>query len=434
MIVFHEGLPRSGKSYEAVVRRLIPALLAGRRVFTNIAGVDHERIADAAPLPVEKVRELLHVLTDAQLLQLWTLDLKNSLLVLDEVQNTWGVKAKLPPEMVKFVAEHGHHGIDVILMSQDYKDVHVIWRRRIEVRQVTMKLTGIGKQDSYSVTTYRGKGQELYEKVSTKVVKYDPRYFGTYKSYSDSDVSTAVLKDDRATVWGSGLFRYVIPSALFVAVWGGIELWGYFHPDAPVESPPSDKPRPVAVVAPPVAVGAAPSAPTAPSRVSDTAVRDRLAFDIAPARSMLGDLSAEHRIRLAAVLVSGGRVDGVVEWVADGGRVIHRLTFRQLRDLGVTVEPRGDAGAILRSGSGAWLATTWPTDDPRERSSVQQVAAVSLASTGGAPTPPLVAKSAPTAPQGVSDPVSSGRPSTDTAADLQMIRETTKRTPFTYVR
>lgn len=429
MIVFHEGLPRSGKSYEAVVRRLIPALLAGRRVFTNIAGVDHERIAEAAPLPVEQVRELLHVLTDEQLLKLWTLDLKNSLLVLDEVQNTWGVKAKLPPEMVKFVAEHGHHGIDVILMSQDYKDVHVIWRRRIEVRQVTMKLTGIGKQDSYSVTTYRGKGQELYEKVSTKVVKYDPRYFGTYKSYSDSDVSTAVLKDDRATVWGSGLFRYIIPAALFVAVWGGIELWGYFHPDAPAEATPVGKPRPVAAAAPVSA-----PAPAGPARVSVPAVRDRLAFDIAPARSMLDDLSTEHRIRLAAVLVSGGRVDGVVEWVADGGRVIHRLTFRQLRDLGVTVEPRGDAGAILRSGSGAWLATTWPTEDPRERSSVQQVAAVSLASTGGAPSPSLVEKNAPTGPQGGSEPVSGGRPSTDAAADLRMIRETTKRTPFTYVR
>ena len=158
MIFVHEGLPRSGKSYEAVVRRIIPALQSGRQCVTNIEGIDHDKVAEVTGLPVDDVRPLLRCLTDDELSKVPALGLKNCLLVLDEVQNYWGTRARLGPDMVKWVAEHGHHGIDVILMTQDIKDLHVIWRRRVEIRQVTLKLTGVGKPNSYSVTTYRGKG------------------------------------------------------------------------------------------------------------------------------------------------------------------------------------------------------------------------------------------------------------------------------------
>ncbi|KAB1128555.1 zonular occludens toxin, partial [Escherichia coli] len=59
MFVFHEGLPRSGKSYEAMVKRIIPALLKGRKVYARLNGINHEKVAEASGLSVERVRELL---------------------------------------------------------------------------------------------------------------------------------------------------------------------------------------------------------------------------------------------------------------------------------------------------------------------------------------------------------------------------------------
>ncbi|OGB13075.1 MAG: hypothetical protein A2W72_16150 [Burkholderiales bacterium RIFCSPLOWO2_12_67_14] len=411
MIFVHEGLPRSGKSYEAVVRRIIPALQSGRQCVTNIEGIDHDKVAEVTGLPVDDVRPLLRCLTDDELSKVPTLGLKNCLLVLDEVQNYWGTRARLGPEMVKWVAEHGHHGVDVILMTQDIKDLHVIWRRRVEIRQVTLKLTGVGKPNSYSVTTYRGKGSELYEKVGTKVVTYDPKYFGTYKSYSDSDVSTDVYKDSRASVWGSSLFRVVIPGALVAALWGAWTLWGYFHP---VASPDAKKP---AQAAPAGRPAASPATIPAPARtMALTAVQESMKKQLAlaelaarPATELLAQLGSEYRIRLAGVVQRAGRpAAGVVEWYADGARVYHRMTFDDLRALGAVLTV-GESHVVVRYGEAQYLATSWPVDDPAARVSTQRLEGVQQAS--GVMPPPGLARPALTAspaafvPRAVAPPV-----------------------------
>jgi zona occludens toxin len=55
-ILFYEGLPGAGKSYEAMATQIIPFLQKGREVVAYIEGLDHERIAVAADMPVERVR------------------------------------------------------------------------------------------------------------------------------------------------------------------------------------------------------------------------------------------------------------------------------------------------------------------------------------------------------------------------------------------
>ena len=42
MIIIHEGVPGSGKSYDAV-RKIIDALKKGRVVYTNIDGLDKDQ-------------------------------------------------------------------------------------------------------------------------------------------------------------------------------------------------------------------------------------------------------------------------------------------------------------------------------------------------------------------------------------------------------
>ena len=59
MIYFHEGLPGSGKSYEAMVHHMIPALRNRRRVVTNIHGINYEKIAGLVGTTVDSLREIL---------------------------------------------------------------------------------------------------------------------------------------------------------------------------------------------------------------------------------------------------------------------------------------------------------------------------------------------------------------------------------------
>ncbi|WP_301886134.1 zonular occludens toxin domain-containing protein [Pseudomonas aeruginosa] len=58
-IEYHEGLPGAGKSYEAVVFHIIPALKSRRSVVTNIRGMNYERLSELTGEPLEMIKLLL---------------------------------------------------------------------------------------------------------------------------------------------------------------------------------------------------------------------------------------------------------------------------------------------------------------------------------------------------------------------------------------
>jgi zona occludens toxin len=351
MLIFHEGLPGSGKSYEAMTYRIIPALQKGRRVIAYIEGLDFDRIAQAAELPVDKVRELLKPVTREQVEGgIVPLAEDNALIVLDEAQNFWGNRAKLDKQTTEFVTEHRHRGIDMVLMGQDLRDVHALWRRRIEFKVCFLKLSGIGFGKRYTVTTWRHLGSDKFERVGTKPGKYDPKYFGTYASHTSTDVNTEDYKDKRATVWSSALMTMGIPASILAGVVGFWYVWGYFHPK-PVEAAKS-----VAQGVKTASAGvAAPSpAPTASAAAPRVDLRS-------PQERRFADLSQRFRIRLAGLLQAQSRASGIVEWLDGGSRVVERLTLDQLRELGVAVVI-GEGITKLAIGDWSDIATMWPVE------------------------------------------------------------------------
>jgi zona occludens toxin len=367
MIIFHEGLPRSGKSYEAMVRRILVALISRRVVVAYIEGIDHAKIAPLAGLTETECRDLLKVVTREQMvgeyrddrtgkatrLATWlehTQD--NALHVFDEAQNFWPNKAKMTDGETAFVTEHGHRGIDVVLMGQDYRDVHALWRRRIELKLSFLKLSALGAGKRYSVTTYRHKGGDDYEKVGTQTGKYDPKYFGTYASHTDSGIQTGDYKDSRALLWNTPLFKYLLPVAVGLAIWGGFYAWGFFH----------RKPADFAA-----AVGQGASAPAQGQASRSAASAPAPAASVAPPETRspqevyVTELSGKSRIRLAGLIVAGKRVQGVIEWVDGNTHVNERMTLDALRDLGASVIVR-DGSVQLGLGRWAALATSWPME------------------------------------------------------------------------
>ncbi|MFQ1785491.1 zonular occludens toxin family protein [Aeromonas veronii] len=230
MLIFHEGLPGSGKSYEALVSHIIPRLKEGRTVDAYIEGLNFEKIAELAEITLEECQEQLKQITREQVPSINEHVRDKSLVIIDESQNFWPTgRQRLPDPIIQFITEHRHRGLDVVLMGQNLNDVHSMWRNRIDKKFVFMKLDAVGQAKRYSWTSYKGSlradGQRSrieFEKLTGGIRQYDPKYFGSYASTTSEDTEMGVYEDDRTNIFKSAKFKYGIPIAALLFIGG---LW-----------------------------------------------------------------------------------------------------------------------------------------------------------------------------------------------------------------
>lgn len=221
MIIFHEGLPRSGKSYEAVVMQIIPMLKKGRKVFAYIEGLNHQKIAELCEITEEECRELLIQINREDVLKIYDVVENDSFVVIDELQNFFpSGRAKLDDKMTQLITEHGHRGLDILCMGQSLADCHNMWKRRTERKISFLKLSMVGKANSYKWTAYQGmpngKGDVQYTKTNSGTRKYEEKYFGSYKSHTDGTENTDNHEDDRNNIFKSSIFTFWLPVFLVV--------------------------------------------------------------------------------------------------------------------------------------------------------------------------------------------------------------------------
>lgn len=230
MLIFHEGLPGSGKSYEALVSHIIPRLKEGRTVDAYIEGLNFEKIAELAEITLEECQDQLKQITREQVPAINEHVRDKSLVIIDESQNFWPTgRQRLPDPIIQFITEHRHRGLDVVLMGQNLNDVHSMWRNRIDKKFVFMKLDAVGQAKRYSWTSYKGSlradGQRSrieFEKLTGGIRQYDPKYFGSYASTTSEDNEMGVYEDDRTNIFKSAKFKYGIPIAALLFIGG---LW-----------------------------------------------------------------------------------------------------------------------------------------------------------------------------------------------------------------
>lgn len=235
MIFFHEGMPRSGKSYEAMVKHIITALAKGRAVDAYLYGLDHEKIAGLAGIELERCKELLVELTTEQASECWKFVRDNALVVLDEAHKFWPSGRKRPPEeMCNLVAEHGHRGMDMLFMSQTFNSVHKVIQDRTNKKITFTKLDSVGMESRYNWTAYQGtlgtRGSNTFvtfSKMDDGVGKYDSKYFGTYKSHVSDEIQTGNYKDERFNFFNKKSVKFGLPLVL-LAFFGGIYYLSLF--------------------------------------------------------------------------------------------------------------------------------------------------------------------------------------------------------------
>lgn len=369
MLVFNEGLPRSGKSYDTIKSHILPALAAGRHVYARLNGIEEvskrQAIADYLKMDLDTLDGLLHHVRTADVLDTfraikneegeWVIPahLCDSLCVIDEC-HTFYVASTQPilPASEEFFALLGQSGGDGVLMTQWYRRLHSSVRGRIERKNVFQKLTAAGMEGKYSVKRYHATAPDRFEKVTTDIESYDPAIFPMYRGYSPTAQNREVYKGGGQTVWRKlGKYAAVVLVGVALAVW---QLAHFFGGDSGLarESSksipavrPASSPFPPAVTAPAAAVAAVPAAVHRPKMTDGQAY--------------VFGLAGQGRPRLAGV-ISGEGVPplGVVEWV-QGDTVADRLTLSQLRDLGVTVEVTG-YGVRLSVGKESQIVTAWP--------------------------------------------------------------------------
>lgn len=372
MLIFHEGLPGSGKSFAAMVDHIGPALKKGRKVFAYVEGLNHEKIAEALELSIDRVRDLLHQVQRDQVPTIYDHVENDSLVVIDELQNFWpSGREKLSPEITRFVTEHRHLGLDVLCMGQALADCHTLWRRRIENRIVFSKLAALGSDKRYTWTMFKQVRPDSWEKTTSGTGQYNPAFFGTYASHTDGTENTAHYRDDRAVIWHSPVFRYGLPIFLVVAV---LALWFvikvFSSPDLGI-SKSNDRQESKGVNPVPVRVSetvykvengksTVVSHTDSGQGVNSSPVQPRQALTPSGHVSSLLEL---HRVRLGAVVLSA-RPRVLIEWRDSGNRVVETLEAADLSMLGwhVMLNPAGTL-AILTDGQAQHVVTPWPIQE-----------------------------------------------------------------------
>lgn len=295
------GLMGSGKSYEAVSSLIVPAIAVGRRVVSNIDGLNQELIHDYIIAHKGKfakknslTRESLgsiELVNNEQISQPHFFpdpehaDGTNSVVkpgdfvVIDEAWRFWPTNSKPSHEHMQFFKMHRHYahpgtGVtsDLALIIQDISGLHLDLRKVVEMSVRTTKLKSLGLNSRYRVEVFEGYRQTRTAKTATYQKAYDKRIFPLYKSYGSDDAKETTM-DGRQNIF-RGAKVWVVLAAIPVFLGGGIwYLLGFFG------SGPSKSGGPALSVE---VVESQPGAKTAPSG--------------SPEKTSKTDLSSEWRI------------------------------------------------------------------------------------------------------------------------------------------
>lgn len=279
MINLLEGVPGSGKSYEAVVYHVLPALKAGRKVITNlplrldafaalnpdfldlielrresspilgrwdaeaanrgerafIVGEFTEAERDGVRMSMHAGKEALLPVPGARLFGgVWDFYDEwrgegniGPLFVIDECHVSFpreNVRKQrfTPDEVIQWFKISRHFGVDVLLMTQRMRaldeDVAGLAEMHIRVRKAAF----MGQQNEYVRKVFAGyRGGE----VSSDIRPYKPQFFGLYKSHTQgaavieaaaSDVAPANVKWRRLS---RGMFLLSAVLAVATVMW-----------------------------------------------------------------------------------------------------------------------------------------------------------------------------------------------------------------------
>ncbi|GHT92014.1 membrane protein [Betaproteobacteria bacterium] len=256
----YTGRMGSGKSYEVVTVVIFGALKTGRRVVSNIAGLNFEAMRDhllKEGVSEDKIGEIVSIEHDDVMKDnFWLAEgvtdafLKpGDLLVLDEVWRFWDgfEKKSLPARVMNFFRMHRHFthpetGVtcDVALITQDVMDISRGVRAVIEENYRMEKLTMVGSSSRYRIDIFAG-GNARGKPYKSLQRSYNPDFFCFYNSHSQRQEGAADAQeqniDNRGNMLSGAMFKIVMPVMVIVLGFAGYWIWGFFHKPPKTQKP-----------------------------------------------------------------------------------------------------------------------------------------------------------------------------------------------------
>lgn len=295
-----EGIPGSGKSYEAVAYHVLPALQAGRKVITNLplnvdalAAIDptYRLLIEIRTRPAPQIGDWNAAnIAEHEAFRLWKdkepvpqsenvftfgtvwdyysdwrgKNGEGPLYVIDECHVALP-KLGTPDSVVQWFKLHRHYNAEVLLMTQSFRDINQPIAQLIATLIKCRKADILGNKGEYIRKVHAGyRGAQIQQNQR----KYESQYFGLYRSNTQSGgTSESVMTDVSPMIVYFNRSKWA-----WLAVTICLVLWA-FWPDPEVgfwgdrKTPPASKPK-AAAVASSLNQSAQSAAPQTPSGAS----------------------------------------------------------------------------------------------------------------------------------------------------------------------
>jgi len=251
----YTGLMGSGKSYESVSEVIVPAILAGRDVVTNVDGLSEEKIfeylstkhPDVDNTTFGKVRHVVNedvfkpdffpYYDDSRGEHTDTIVQPGDLVVIDEAWRFWGTGVKLLKQHQSFFLEHRHFvnkktkvSCDLVLMIQDISTLHRFVKNVIAFSFRTHRKVSLGLSKTYSVTMWEGSKMTKGSMIGNWIRKYDPKIFPLYSSFKGGEQGKVVNADSRQNIFSNKMIWIKLVGMILLALLAGWKVWHFFHP------------------------------------------------------------------------------------------------------------------------------------------------------------------------------------------------------------
>lgn len=269
-ITFIFGPPRTGKSYEATIRKILPAARSGRRIVTNIPLNVHE-LERVAKKPVDVVQLSLAELRDPETYP-WDPEGEfipgkiirpGDLVVIDEVHIVFPIDQKLDLRIAGFFRIHGHffdretgRSIDILIITQDAATVRREFKFLGELYiSLKPRRRFMGAGGGYKFTAYDSASMAPRNMIGKPAsYKINLKLCNIYRSFTHGEGGVTQIQDGRAKILTTGQLFYFfvlpIPFLYISASHFTPKLWNYYNGKGYVETPEIQALKPVAVRVP----------------------------------------------------------------------------------------------------------------------------------------------------------------------------------------
>lgn len=265
-IDYYVGAPGSGKSYQVVTKVIYEALAQGRRVVTNIRGVNFQLIYDAIPDPKPPLKN--NVLFDVKSGKIYideseikeheffcsenneneTILKGGELLVIDEAYKLHRKGQRISDYVLEYYRSHRHYvdenGLttEIVLITQDTDDLQKELKAVVDFTYKAINLLELGIKTHYNIDIY--KGVPLYRDKPVRQIineKYDPQKFAWYKSHT-VEGAKQVKVDQRGNMFKSKFLLFKLLGAPLLMV--GCGYYAYITIKDPTKIT-NTKPEPI---------------------------------------------------------------------------------------------------------------------------------------------------------------------------------------------